>query len=320
MTGLLSMPRTTRLLTCDDLLPPKKEVRIITDDVNNRLFVPIPTGDRVRHRHVCIVGKQDSGKSVLTNFIAYNAIEYYGESNVNIIHTDDPRVVLEKANNKPIQLGIIGDATSKASSREIHKQTEFIKNYNRSRHIFEEKNPGKPGIMMFIFDWQRWIELDPALRDGHILFFKTGMTGKQDKNDILDKLGQDYYHVLNQIWDCMERGNDDVKSLSVARIASKAPEDGGVGIYVSKMLPWVLPPIIRSDEYFKTDSATTADILEKYRTQPKWEIRIEAYELSMNEEYTQDEIALMLSEKYNRNITQGFVSKAIVKVRELVEK
>jgi hypothetical protein len=320
MIGLFSMPRTTRLLKPSDLLPRQKEARNITADVNNRIFIKIPTGGRVRHRVICFVGMQDSGKSVTSNFIVSEALEFYGTENVNIVHTDDPRVFIEQINERPVQIGVIGDATAKASSREIHKQTAFLKDYNRSRHIFEDKYPGKPGIMMYLFDWQRWKELDPALRAGHVLFFKTGMTDKQDRNDILDKLGEDYFDVLNRIWDEMDRGNDDIKSLSVVRIASKAPEDGGVGIYISKMVPWVLPPIIRSDIYFKTDTATTGDILEKYRSQAKWEVRIEAYELVENEAYTQAEAALMLSEKYNRSISQGYVSNAIAKVKELVEK
>jgi len=320
MTGLMSMPRATELLTRDVLLPPKREIRNITADVNSRLFMPIPKAGRVRHRVACFVGMQDSGKSVTSNFIVSQAIDFYGKENVNVIHTDDPRVALELIDGRPVQIMVIADATSKASSREIHKQTEFLKHYNRSRHIFEERYPGKPGIMMYLFDWQRWKELDPALRAAHILFFKTGMIDKQDKSDLRDKLGEDYYRALGDIWDRMERGDDDIKSLSVVRIASKEPDEGGVGIYVSKMVDLVLPPIIRSDEYFSTDSETASDILDKNRSHPKWALRIEAYEMSVNEEYTQDEIALLLSEKYGRNISQGFVSKAISKVRELIEK
>ena len=318
--GMLSMPITGKMLTPDCLTPKSKKARNITADVNSRIFYPIPKNGRVRHRVVCFVGMQDSGKSVTSNYIVSKALDFYGKENVNIVHTDDPRVFIEKINERPIQIGVIGDATAKASSREIHKQTAFLKDYNRSRHIYEERFPCKPGIMIYLMDWQRWKELDPALRAGHILFFKTGMTDKMDRNDIIDKLGEDYYKALSRIWDLIDRGNDDIKNLSVVRIASKEPEDGGVGIYVSEMLPWVLPPIIRSDDYFKTDTETTSDILDKYRNNPKWVVRIEAYELVTNEEYTQSEAAEMLSEKYSRNISQGYVSNAIAKVKELVEK
>jgi len=320
MSDLLTLNTASHMLTLDHIIPESDTARDITADVNNRIFVPIPPAGRVRHRHICIVGKIESGKSTLSNYLAWTGINYYGAENVNIVHTDDPRVALELTNERPVQLFIIADATSKASSREIHKQTEFIKNYNKCRHIYEDKYPGRPGIIIFIFDWQRWIELDPALRDGHIIFFKTGMTGKQDKNDILDKLEKDYFGVLNQIWDRMERGDDKVKGLSVARIASKMPEDGGVGIYISRMVENVLPTLIRSDEFFKADTATEADILDKYRAQPKWALRIECYEMFITDEYTQSEIADSLSAKHGRTIRQGYVSEAVAKVKELLKK
>ena len=318
---LLTLNTPTGLITHDNIMPASETARNITADLNNRLFVPIPAGDRVRHRHVCIVGKQECGKTVTANFLVSKAIEKYGADSVNIVYTDDPRVFIELINDRPVQIGVIDDATSFASSREVHKQADFLKNYNRSRHIYEDKFPGKPGIMMYIFSWQRWIELDPALRDGHVMLFKTGMTGWQDRRDIIDKVGKDYFDVLNKsIWDPMERGNEAIKSVSVARIASKLPEDGGVGLYVSDMVQWCLPDMIRSEEYFKTDTATVDEILEKYRTQPKWSLRIECYDLHITGEYTQTEIADILSEKHGKTVRQGYVSEAVSKVMELLKR
>jgi hypothetical protein len=113
----------------------------------------------------------------------------------------------------------------------------------------------------------------------------------------------------------MERGSDTVKGLSVARIASKQSEEGGVGIYHSQMVDNVLSPLIKSEKYFAADKETEAELLDKYGTNPKWSMRIEFYELSMDGELTQSEIADRLSAKHNRTIRQGYVSEAIGKVR-----
>jgi len=318
---LLAMNATTSLLnTNKDLMGPQKKIRNITKDINNRIFIQIPKKGRVRHRHICIVGKQDCGKTQTSNMIVYELIQFYGWENVNITFTDDPRITLELFNDKPVQICVIDDATSNASSREIHKQTQLLKAYNKSRHIYEDMFPGKPSILIFIFGWQRWKELDPGFRDGHILIFKTGMTDTESRRDIIDKLGDDYYRVLEKIWDKIDQGDDEIKMLNVARIAAKRPEDGGVGLYLSPLAPYVLPELIRSEKYFEVDEVTADEIFEQYRSKPKWELRIEAYEMYNQYEYTQTEIAKILSERHNKKITQGYVSESVSKVKELLKK
>jgi hypothetical protein len=318
---LLSFKSDGRILTPDELLGQIKDVRDITADANNRFFRPVPGGEQVILRHVCVVGKQGCGKTWMLNFMVWVAVTIYGKENCNIIYTDDPRVALELFDGRPVQIVIIDDATQNASSREIHKQIEILKSFNRSRHVYEEKNPGKAGIVFYLFGWQRWIELDPGFRDGHLLIFKTGMTGYQDRKDITDKLGESYHKVLDEIWDRIERGDNEVMKLSVARIASKRPEDGGVGLYVSDVAPWVLPKLIRSEEYFATDEATADQILEQYRNKAHWSLRIECYELSKSGKYkTQTEIAAALSKKHKKNVRQGYVCESIKRVNELLEK
>ena len=313
-TSLLSLGTSSRLLTESDLVVDKGKIRNITADVNDRLFPPIPTGDRVRQRHVCIVGKQDCGKTWLMNYILHLIYEKYGKQNANAVNCDDPRVFMDMLNDLPVQVGFIDDATSNASSREAYKQTEILKAYNKARHVFEKILKGKPGIIIWVFGWQRWIELDPGFRDGHFLLFKTGMTGWQDRKDIEDKLGEQYNRFLYQIWDQIERGNDRIKSLSVARIASKRPEDGGVGIYVSKEVPRCLPDMILSDDYYEAEAASI-DVLDSYRDKPPWDKRIKIYEAWMSGNYaTQTDLANAL------NIRQGRVSDAVAKVRELLKK
>lgn len=319
-TALMSMDTISDLLSVSMLTKEKEGLRDITADANRRFFPSIPKGEKVVQKHACSVGKQGSGKTFQMNYMAWNAIQTYGRDNVNIVYTDDPKVFLDSYDDRMVQLGIIDDATSFASSREIHKQTDILKAYNRSRHVYEERNPGQPGLVLYIFGWQRWIELDPGFRDGHLLMFKTGMTGRSDRRDIVDKLGERYTRILDRIGDMIDTGRDDVKNLSVARIASKRPEDGGVGLYMTKNVEWVLPDIIRSETYFGADCDTAADILEKYRRDPKWALRIECYDMSLDGGRTQSQIAAELSRRHGKNVRQGYVSESIQKVKGLLKK
>jgi len=312
--SLLSIGYPSGLLDGSDLTVDASRVRNITADVNNRLFPKIPKGSQVEQKHCCIVGKQGCGKTFLINALVLHAIAMYGRDMINLIYADDPRICLEKLDGRPVQLCIIDDATSNASSREVHKQTEILKAYNKSRHIFEKHLNGRPGVIVFIFGWQRWIELDPGFRDGHVLIFKTGMTGLHDRKDIQDKIGEDYDRILYRIWDRIDRGDNEIKGVSVARIAAKRPEDGGVGVYVSRMQPNVLPEIVTAEEFFKDDEAEI-DILDMYRGKGVWDKRIRIYEEWTTGKYgNQTELARELG------INQGRVSESIRKVQALLSK
>lgn len=313
-TPLLSMNLGGYMLTDSDLSAEQEELRNITNDADYRFFRAIPGGKRVIQKHACIVGKQGCGKSELENFRLWMAYEKYGRENVNAIYCDDYRIFIENMNDLPVQYGIIDDATSNASSREIHKQTEILKIYNKSRHVYEKILKGKPGVLLTDWCWQRWIELDPGFRDGHLLIFKTNMTGRNDRFDIVDKLGHVYSDVLDMIWDKIETGHDEFMSMSVARIASKSPENGGVGIYVSKMVEHVLPEMITAEKYFGHEEANIG-ILDDLRKKPVWDRRVEAYELYTNEGKTQGEIAKILSKRYKKNIGQGVISDDIKAVK-----
>lgn len=299
-----------RMLSMDGLFP-AHHLKDITGELDKRFFIPFPKGDQVSKASSCIVGGQGSGKSKLLDYRVWKAKQIYGEKNVHVIYTDDIRVALDLIDDAPVQYVIIDDAMSYASSREVFQQTDIVKTYNRSRHVFEERLHGKPGLILYDWAWQRFGELDPAFRQGDVLIFKTGIAEPSERKRIEGLLGPWYTRILYQIWDRMNRGNNAIKSVSVGCIAS-LDQSKGVGLYVSELVDDQLPPMITHDEHFK-DETETEDILAQYRDRPPWDRRIECYELSLGG-MKQTDIAGKLG------VRQGWVSESIRKVKELLEK
>lgn len=290
----------------------KNKLLDITDDLNARVFPPIPRGSSVAKSSVCIVGGQGSGKSILLSYLYWVAIAIYGLENIHCIYTDDIRVALDLLDDKPVQLVIIDDAMTYASSREVYKQTDIIKTYNRSRHVYEERLNGKPGVIIYLWAWQRFGELDPAFRQGDAVIFKTGIAEPTEKRLISQFIGPWYSKVLWQIWDKMNRGNNAIKSISVARISS-LEGSRSTGIYRAEVPDISLPPIVRSEDHFR-DDRTEDEILDAQRNKPGWGKKIECYLMARDEDMTQEEIAEKLG------VSQGFVSKSQQSVRKLLEK
>ena len=308
-----SMDRDTpSRLTMEEMFP-KNHLNDVTSELEKRFFIPFPKEDssQVAKASACIIGGQGCGKSVFIAYWADLAIQKYGEDRVHIIHTDDIRVALDMIDDSPIQLIIVDDAMTYASSRQVFKQTEIVKVYNKSRHVFEEKLNGKPGLILYIWAWQRFGELDPAFRQGDVLIFKTGMAEPSERKLIGSFLGPWYTKILYQIWDKINRGYNAVKSTSVGCIASLDPSVG-VGLYHSGMTDRPLPPMVRSEEYF-TDDRAEEEILDKYRTDPVWARRIKMYELNKGG-MKQSEIGAQFG------VSQGAVSDAVRKVKEVIKK
>lgn len=300
-----------QMLSMEDMFP-KHQLRDITADVNDRVFIEIPKGRQVEKSSVCIVGGQGSGKSVLLSYLYEIACTRYTAEKVHCIYTDDIRVAMDMLNDLPVQLVIIDDAMTNASSRQVFEQAEIIKVYNRSRHVYEEKLAGKPGLIIYIWAWQRFGELDPSFRQGDVLLFKTGIAEPSEKKLITAFIGQWYTRVLWNIWDKINRGNNAIKSTSVARIAS-LDEATGSGLYLSKTTTAELPRLIHGDNYFR-DTKTEDEILEAQRDKPGWDRKIECYLLQRDEDLTQQEIVERLG------VSQGFVSKAQASVKKLLDK
>lgn len=304
--GILEAP-----ISMDDLFP-KNRLYDITDELNARIFLPIPKGSRVAKSSVCIVGGQGSGKSILLGFMHQHALRTYGPGMVHCIHTDDIRVALDLLDDKPVQLVIIDDAMTNASSREVYKQTDIIKTYNRSRHVYADRLGGKPGLIIYLWAWQRFGELDPAFRQGDAVIFKTGIAEPAEKRLITQFIGPWYSRVLWQIWDKMNRGNNAIKSISVGRISSLEGARS-VGVFRTDVPEIPLPPIVRSEDHFR-DTRTEDEILEAQKEKPGWGKKIECYLLLRDQDMTQEEIAEKLG------VSQGFVSKSQRSVRDLLEK
>lgn len=298
------------LLRMEDRFP-RSKLRDITEELEKRSFPPFPKGSQVIKASCCIVGSQGCGKTELLKWRVSRAKEIYGAENVHVIYTDDIRVALDVIDDSPVQYVIIDDAMSHASSREVFKQTEIVKTYNRSRHVFEERLKGKPGLILYDWAWQRFGELDPAFRQGDTLIFKTGIAEPSERKLIQSFLGPWYTKLLWQNWDRINRGINIAKSVSVGCIASLDPSYG-VGIFRSRMTDDPLPPMITHDEYF-SDARENEAILAKYRDDPVWARRIECYELSLGG-MRQTDIAEKLG------IAQGYVSRSIAKITELLKK
>lgn len=310
----LSLGGAPARLSMEALFPVWK-IRDVTADLDARFFVPVPKGDQVAKSSACIVGGQGSGKSVLLAWRAQKAREIYGAENVHTIHTDDIRVALDLIDDTPVQHIIIDDAMTYASSRQVFEQTEIVKTYNRSRHVFEEKLRGSPGLLLYDWAWQRFGELDPAFRQGDVFIFKTGMAGANERRTIEQFLGPYCTRYLYEtVWDRISRGGaagNRMMSVSVGCVASMDPLRGA-GVYRSGIADEPLPPIIAHDEHFSNEAAEE-DILNEYREKPPWDRRIPCYELSLTG-LKQTEIAARLG------VRQGYVSESIRKVRELLSK
>lgn len=308
--GRLSLGFAEGLFSVADFFPDGK-LRDITAEINKRIFHRIPKGSQVSKSSMCVVGAQGCGKSVLLAYIWWLAVGIYGEDRVHLIYTDDIRIALAELNpDKPVQLVIVDDAMTNASSRQIYEQTEILKVYNRSRHVFMELLKGKPGhiIYIYIWAWQRFGELDPAFRQADVILFKSGIAEPSERRVIEGFMGPWYTRVLWQMWDMINRGNNAVKSLSVARIAS-LDEPFGTGIYRSEMPPIELPEILRADDYF-SDTEAEDERLEVLEGKAGWGRRVEAYRMYRGGGMTQAEIGEALG------MTQGQVSDAVSKVKK----
>lgn len=299
------------LLCMDDLFP-QTVMLDMTKEVNIRLFQDIPKGPQVIKTSACIIGGQGCGKSILVKSLTKVAFDKYGPEKVHVLYADDIRVLIEMLDDKPVQLLIIDDAMTNASSREVFKQIDIIKIYNQSRHVYEDALQGKPGIIIFIWAWQRFGELDPAFRQGDVMIFKTGIAEPSEKRLIEGFLGKYCTEYLWRIWDKINRGNNAVKSVSVARIPSLNMHQGA-GKYISQNVDLPdFPKMIKGEDYFNAEEENVS-LLDKYRDKPEWAKRIRCYDLHMQGDKTQLEIATELGIK-----RQGYVSESIKKVKDLL--
>lgn len=316
--GLVTLGDSGDVLEMSEMFPKPTGPRDITAGVLQRFFMAIPSGDSVSKGSMCVIGDQGCGKSVFVQTLTAHAYKRYGRRNVHVIYTDDIRVAMDLIDDTPVQLVIIDDAMTYASSRQVGQQTDIIKVYNRSRHVFESKLNGKPGVILYVWAWQRFKELDPSFRQTDIMVFKTGISEPSEAQLIEKFIGTKYAHYLNEIWDRMKMGDQDVKSDCVARISS-LDVARGTGMMHLPRVACDFPEIITHDEHF-ADEDVENDILDDYVEKPEWRWRIEIHRLHERcPDLTQQEIAEQIGELRGTKVRQGYVSESLRKVRELIE-
>ena len=238
-------------LSIEDMFP-SWTAKEITGDLLKRFLLPVPGGKQVVKASMCVVGGQGCGKSVFFEWLAGQVRDRYGADRVHIIYTDDIRVAIRMIDDSPVQLLIIDDAMTYASSRQVFKQTDILADYNRSRHVFEGRLRGKPGVILYCWGWQRFGELDPAFRQSDVLIFKSGISEKTERAKIREFVGPIYMNYLWQIWDRISRGDNEAKSTSVGVIAS-LPPSRGVGVFRSAYAEGILPPMTKHEDAYTED-------------------------------------------------------------------
>ncbi len=316
--GRIQLGDSASHLTIEDMFPVWKP-KDLTNDVIERFFLPIPKGKQIAKASMCVIGAQGCGKSVLLESLSAVAEKKYGRENLHVIYTDDIRVALDLLNEQPVQLIIVDDAMTYASSRESSNQTAILKDYNRSRHVFSKIRVDKPGLILYIWAWQRYKELDISFRQSDITIFKTGISEKSERAMIEDYIGAYYQSALDSIWDKINRGDNKIKSTSIARINTVPINRGGAGYFRMQPIQTdVFPNMITHEEHFR-DESTETDILDTIREKPEWRRRVEIYEMYSTGKYTQKEVAEKIGEQEGVHIRQGFVSESISKVKAFIE-
>jgi len=238
--------------------PVKWRPRDITEEVLSRMLPTLPK-HMVRLQHVCIVGKPGSGKSELMKWLSWRACKQYGRDNVHIIYTDDLRIAIALLDDRPVQLLLIDDAMQYASSRKVYEQADLVGEFQRLRHLAREASGRKSGLVLCIFSWQRYMDLDPAFRESPLTIFKTGLGGR-DRIELQRMLGP-YTPHLYEIWDRIDRGNDSAKSTSIAHIAALVGTGKENGLFRSEMVRFDdFPEMISRADYVDDEPEEEVEI------------------------------------------------------------
>lgn len=223
-------------------LPRKAKLQVLTDTILNKyLFYGVPK-NYVDVVSLAVIGRRASGKSTMVTSLARLAFDKYNPENVNVSWSDDLYQGISDFDKKDVQIIIIDDAMKKQSSRLIHKNTVKIGDYNDIRHIYKEKTGKENALIIVIWAWQRWMDLDPAFRDSmDIVFLKTSSYSKE-KTILVDMFGKDYYRYITENYDLIRRGDNKAKSRSIVHIVSLEGTGNDNGIFILDMLDCPLMP------------------------------------------------------------------------------
>lgn len=254
---MLMINYTPKLLTPDDM---RKRItrgeRDITDLLLSLLFPTCPEG-RVDIHEVSVLGRPSSGKSTLLEFLTEYAIEKYGEL-LNITYANGYLVAATNIDDRPVQLVMLDDLSGQVSSRQSGKNTKAIQIGNTIRHILEDKQKEngythRGGLVIIIKAWQRSNDLDRAVKHSDFQIWKAPPILMDEKEVLREEIGSEYLDKLDELnYQIYVKKNQKAKSRSVALISALGADNGGIGMFYSRMVEYKLPRILDEEAYLES--------------------------------------------------------------------
>ena len=243
------------LRSYDDMTVKASKPRDITQQINNRLFPPIPDKDKedIGWVHATLQGYPSTGKSKLLEYLYSEALCRYDEENINLTWTNDPSIAFNRIDEKPVQLMMIDDAARCAHSLDMlnRENMDAATMFQQLRHRYEEVSGNKYGLIICIFSWQRRTELRKTYRQGYIQFFKSAGAEKDERDWLIYNFGKTWYDRLRIITDKIQCGDSRYKSLSIGYLPTLGMDLGGIGFYRSKLVhvpQWPARMLVREDQ------------------------------------------------------------------------
>ncbi len=239
----------------EDMTLKASKPRDITQQINNRLFPPIPdkTKEDIGWVHVTLQGYPSTGKSKLLEYLYSEALCRYDEENINLTWTNDPSIAFNRIDERPVQLMMIDDAARCAHSLDMlnRENMDAATMFQQLRHRYEEVSGNKYGLIICIFSWQRRTELRKTYRQGYIQFFKSAGAEKDERDWLIYNFGKTWYDRLRIITDKIQCGDSRYKSLSIGYLPTLGKDFGGIGFYHSKLVhvpQWPDKMLVREDQ------------------------------------------------------------------------
>ncbi|WP_400153530.1 hypothetical protein [Candidatus Methanomassiliicoccus intestinalis] len=213
-------------------LPKQAKLQVMTDMVLHKYLFPQELKNKTDVIAVAILGRRGSGKTVLLRSLAALGFDQYGMNNFNVVWTDDLSVAIKGFDSKDVQMLLIDDAMTKQSSRRIHANTDKLGDYNNIRHIYEKVTGKTKGLIIVVFAWQRWMDLDPAIKDSlDVIFLKTASYARE-KDMMIEMFGKDYYRYIAENYDLIRQGDDNAKSRSIVHVVSLDGTGNENGVFI----------------------------------------------------------------------------------------
>lgn len=212
--------------------PKKAKLNVMTDTILNKyLFHDVPKND-IDVVTIAVIGRRGSGKSTTLTSIVSLGFDKYSPENVNVSWSNDIGYGMDSFDSKDVQIIMVDDAMKKQSSRRIHANTDKIGDYNDIRHGYRKKTGKNNGLIIVIWAWQRWMDLDPAFRESmDIVLLKTSSYSRE-KEIMIEMFGKDCYRYINENYDLIRRGDNKAKSRSIAHIVSLEGTGNENGVFI----------------------------------------------------------------------------------------